>query len=297
MLARQRDGGEPALEQRGVQVAHVVARGAEQDGRFRLVEAQQVDDRVLDFRRRDGHRLIGDVAVAALRPQRFDAQRVALVALGERDDRPRHGGGEQQRAANLAGGVEDFLEVLAKAHVEHLVGLVEHRYAQVRQDQGAALEVVAQATGRADHDMRAAREVAPLLRRIHAADAGGDAGTGLAIKPVELAADLHGQLARGGDDQRQRSLGGFQGARLAEQFVRHGQPESDGFARPGLGRDDQVPPGRLGLKDGGLHRSGILIATLGKGFGKERGKGSKGHGTRIANGRAGGTRGEGAARP
>ena len=44
---------------------------------LRLVEAQQVDHRMLDVGRRDGHRLIGDVAMAALLADRRDAQRVA----------------------------------------------------------------------------------------------------------------------------------------------------------------------------------------------------------------------------
>jgi hypothetical protein len=84
MLARQRDHGEPALLQRGVQSGALVARGAEQDRGLGFVEAQQVDHRVLDLGRRDGDRLIGDVAVAALVARRLDAQRVALVAFGER---------------------------------------------------------------------------------------------------------------------------------------------------------------------------------------------------------------------
>ena len=80
-------------------MADVVARGAEQHRGLGLVEAQQVDHRVLDVRRRDRDRLVGDVAVAAIVVDGRDAQRVVLVALGERDDRPRHGRREQQRAA------------------------------------------------------------------------------------------------------------------------------------------------------------------------------------------------------
>jgi hypothetical protein len=49
VLARQRDGGKAALGQAGVEVADIVARGAEQDRGLRLVEAQQVDHRVLDL--------------------------------------------------------------------------------------------------------------------------------------------------------------------------------------------------------------------------------------------------------
>ena len=43
--------------------------------------------------------------------------------------------------------VEDFLELFAKAHVEHLVGLVEHRHAQRRKVERAAFEMVAEPPG------------------------------------------------------------------------------------------------------------------------------------------------------
>ena len=51
-----------------VQVADIVARGAEQDRGLGLVEAQQVDHRMLDVGRGDGDRLVGDVAMAASSP-------------------------------------------------------------------------------------------------------------------------------------------------------------------------------------------------------------------------------------
>ena len=55
-------------------------------------------------------------------------------------------------------------EILAEAHVEHLVGLVEHRDLERRQVERAALEMVAQPARRADDDMRAVAERAALLR-------------------------------------------------------------------------------------------------------------------------------------
>ncbi len=87
MLAGQGDGAEAALDQAGVEMADIVARRAEQHRRVGFVEAQQVHDRILDVRGRHRHRLIADVAVAAVFPDRGDAQRVLLEALGQRDDR------------------------------------------------------------------------------------------------------------------------------------------------------------------------------------------------------------------
>ncbi len=197
MLARQRDHAEAAFLQRGVQAADIVAGGAEQDRGLGLVEAQQVDGGGLDFCRRYGHRLEGDIAMTALVPGGGDAQRVLLVAFGQRDDGLGHGRREQQRAAPCGGRVEDFLEVFAEAHIEHLVGLVEHRGVQLREVERAALEVVAQATGSADDDMRAIAKCAAFLGSVHPADAGRDARTGPGVKPGELAADLQREFARG----------------------------------------------------------------------------------------------------
>ncbi len=57
------------------------------------------------------------------------------------------------------GGVgEDRLDVLGEAHLEHLVGLVEDEEAQLAQVEGALLEVVHDATGRADDDVHAATQ-------------------------------------------------------------------------------------------------------------------------------------------
>jgi hypothetical protein len=48
-----------------------------------------------------------------------------------------------------------FLKVLAKAHVEHFVGFVEHHDFQRGEVERAAFQVIAQAPRRADDDMGA----------------------------------------------------------------------------------------------------------------------------------------------
>ncbi len=91
--------------------------------------------------------------MAAIVADGRDAQRVALIALGERDDRARHRRRKEQRAAAIGGGVEDFLEVVAEAHVEHLVGFVEDDRLEAGEAERAAFEVVAQAARGADDDV------------------------------------------------------------------------------------------------------------------------------------------------
>ena len=89
--ARQRDCRERTRRgwRRG---GDIVAGRAEQHRRFRLVEAEEVDHGMLDLGGRDGERLVGNVTVAAILIEGRDAQRVALEAAGEGDDRLGQGG-------------------------------------------------------------------------------------------------------------------------------------------------------------------------------------------------------------
>ncbi len=281
VLARQRDGGKAALDQARMQVAHVVARRAEQDRGFRLVQPQQVDHGILGVRRRDSAGDIVDIAMAALFADGRDAVRIALITLGQRDDRLGHGGREQQGAAAFWRCVENFLEVLAKAHVEHLVGLVEHCNLERRKVERTALEMVAQTARRADHDLRAIAEVAPLARGVHAADTGRDARAGGAIEPHEFAADLQRQFARRRDDQRLRGRSLHDPPVFADQLGGHRQAEGDGLARSGLRRDDQVAALRLGLQHGLLDGGERVIAVRVERVRQNGGNGIKRHGISI----------------
>ncbi len=164
-----------------------------------------------------------------------------------------------------------------EAHVQHFVGFIEDDGLKGRQIQRAALEVIAQAAGRADHDVTAAVQRLTLDLGIHAADAGDDPRAGLGIEPLQLVGDLKRQFAGRGDDQghRRAELGEFLG--LAQQGRGEGQTEGDGLAGTGLGRDQQVAA-LFGLQHGGLHRRGLGIAAFGKGAVERGMTGGEGHG-------------------
>ena len=234
------------------------------------MEAEEVDDREIALARDDGDDLVLDVAVAAAVGGGGDAQGVALVALGERGDRLGDGGGEQEGAAVAGSGVEQALEVLAEAHVEHLVGLVEHDGGEAIEDEGAALEVVAQAAGRADDDVDAGGEGVALAPGVHAADAGGDPRAGLGVEPGELAVDLQGELAGRGDDQGARGAGRSEPGGVAEQRRGEREAEGDGLARAGLRRDQEVALQDVGREDRGLDGGGRDEAARGEGPGEAR---------------------------
>ena len=280
MLARQRDNAEAAVLQRGVEAPHAFARGAETDRGFRFVEAQHVDHRVLDFGRADGDPLIGDVAMPARLAGKRQAQCITLVAFGQPFDRAGHGGGEQQHAARIGSRVEDFLEIFAEAHVEHLVGLVEHHADQSREVERAAFEVVTQPSGRTDDDRGPTAQRAAFLARIHPANAGGNAQARTGIKPAKLAADLQRELAGGRDGQHQRLFGQRHAAGFAKQFGCQRETEGNGLAAAGLRGDDQVAAGRIGGDDGGLDRGGGFIAAGGQRFAENRRESFERHRTR-----------------
>ncbi len=180
---------------------------------------------------------------------------------------------------SLGGGVEDVLEIVAEAHVEHLIGLVEHGGLECREVERAAFEMVAQTPGGADDDVRAVVELAALLRGVHAADAGGDARAGGAVEPDQLAADLEREFTRGGDDEGERLAAGDDAAVLADQVAGHCEAEGDGLARAGLGGDDEVAALGFGFEDGGLDGRGRGIITRGERFGEKRGEVLEFHGT------------------
>ena len=270
MLARERDGSETAFDQASMQATHRFARRAEQNRRIRLVQAQQIHRGILDVRGGDRERLIGDIAMAALGTDGRDGQGIALIAPRQRNDRLRHRRREEQGAPALGRGIEDFLKLVAEAHVEHLVGFVENDRGQPGQIERTALEMVAQAAGRADHDMRAMRKLAPLARRIHAADTGRDPRAGLGIEPLQLTRDLQRQFARRRDHQGARQAWPRQLIAL-EQLRRDRHTEGDGLAGAGLRGDDQIAPVGIVFEDGGLNRRGRGIAALGQRLGEGRG--------------------------
>jgi hypothetical protein len=76
-----------------------------------------------------------------------------LIFLGQRHDHARQRRREQQRAAGFRRGLEDEFHVLAKAEVEHLVGLVEHDGFQLEMSRRFLRKMIAEPAGRADHDV------------------------------------------------------------------------------------------------------------------------------------------------
>ena len=131
-----------------------------------------------------------------------DRDRVPQVPPGEPRDRPRDRGREQRRLVDLGQRAEDPLEVVGEAHVEHLVGLVEHDGLDLVEADRPALEVVDRAARRRDDDVDAAREPVELRGDRLAAVDGHDPRAELAAVLVDRLGDLHRELAGRRQDER-----------------------------------------------------------------------------------------------
>ncbi len=243
---------------------------AEHQRARRFEESQHVDDRVLDIAGRNADRAILDIGVAALVAGDLDPKRLALIRFGQCDDAARQGRREQQRAAGVRRGLEDEFHILAKAEIEHLVGLVEHDRLQFRDVEAAAPQMIAQPAGRADHDVGARGEFALFAARIHAADAGNHARIGILIEPGEFAMDLKREFARRRDDQRKRCSGPLEPLRVAEQVFCDRKAVGDGLAGAGLRRNQQVAAGGIVREHRGLHRRQPIIVAFRQSSGERR---------------------------
>ena len=114
--------------------------------------------------------------------------------------------------------------------------------------------MVAEAAGGADDDVATAGERLGFAAGVHAADAGEDAAAGLLVEPGEFGVDLDGELAGGGDHQRERQAGAAEALFVAEERGGECEAVGDGLAGAGLGGDEQIRArGRAehGLLDGG----------------------------------------------
>ncbi len=137
------------------ELVHLHPGSAEDDrgcGRF---EVQDATERLDLLRTRND---VGDLANARGRVH-FGLDRNTLgfrhVTPRELADACRERGGEERRLPILRRLLEDGLDVLDEAHVEHLVGLVEHEIAHVVERKAAAADVIEQSSRRTDHHLDA----------------------------------------------------------------------------------------------------------------------------------------------
>ena len=185
----------------------------------------------------------------------LDADRVLEVPLGDLGDPRRHRGREQHGLPFRRAGGEDGVDVLGEAHVEHLVGLVEHDHLHAVERERPPVHVVDGTARRGHHDVHAAGDRLELVHdRLAAVDRQHLGAQALAVL-VDGLADLDGELTGGHQHERHRG-----GRRVLVEPLQDGQRERGGLAGAGRGLSEQVVAVDQRRDRLALDRRGLLVA-------------------------------------
>ena len=168
---------------------------------------------------------------------------------------------------------QDGLDVVDEAHVEHAIGFIEHDHLDLVEAEAFALEVIHDAAGRADDDLRAGAQAAELAlvglaavdrQLAHAALEEGELR--------DLLGDLDDELAsRAKDDDLRRAQCGI-------DRLDGGNTERRGLAGAGLRLADNVRAFEQHRDRGGLNRRSLFEAhplDRAEDFGREAELGEK----------------------
>ena len=143
------------------------------------------------------HQIGGRVA-----PCDFNQQRVFQHLPGELFDVLGECGREQQALPLRGQQGENAPQVGQKAHIEHAVGLVEHKDLHLRQIHRFLFDVIKQASGCSHQHFHARHQCGFLRFHVHTAvHHGGAQRQMFAVAPYGFF-HLCGEFARGGEDQR-----------------------------------------------------------------------------------------------
>ena len=130
--------------------------------------------------------------------------------------------------------LEDFLDVVDEAHVEHFVGFVENEVGNVRQIHFSAVDEIDDSAGRSDDDVDAFVERAHLDGDRRAAVDGQDSDSRKAAEGGHFIGNLHGQFSRRCEDDR------LDVARLFRDVLQDRDAERGCLSRTGPGLADDV---------------------------------------------------------
>ena len=202
---------------------------------------------------------LADVGRGAGAARDRDFDRLAQVPLRDAADRRRQRRREQRDLARGRRLLEDPLDVVDEAHLQHLVGLVEHQAGDAAEIERAALDVVHDAARRADHHVRAALQAHQLRRvALPAVDRQHVEALDLRRVALEGLGDLDRELAgRHQHDALRRAAPHLDAAQ-------HRQREGRGLAGAGLGLAEHVVAGQQHRDGGRLDRRRRFVADLGQ---------------------------------
>jgi hypothetical protein len=185
---------------------------------------------------------------------------VAHPALGQPLDALGQGGRKKRGLPRLRGGLEDRLQVLREAEVEHLVRLVEDDRLHPLEHEAAPPHEVEGAPRGGDHHVHAAGEGLGLHAQRLAAVNREHGDPEIASIPVHRPRDLDGELAGGDEDHPPDGLAAAAAALLRPQPLEHGQRKGGRLARARRRLAQHVAPGEQRRDRLTLDRGGLLVA-------------------------------------
>ena len=204
------------------------------------------------------------------------------MAARDRQNPRRHRRRKQRRLTRRGRALQDRVEVVGKAHVQHLVGFVEHEDAKLVELQRLAPHVIERAARRGDDDGCAALERADLRMHRSAAVQRQHAEADAFRVFVDRLGHLHRQLARGHEDQPARmSRRGLAGG----DDLQHRQSECGRLARAGLRLPEQVAAAEQQRDRFTLHGRRLFVTEGGHDIGEFRSKSKCGKRDRSVRGR------------
>ena len=112
---------------------HLDARPAEHEGRRRILDVEHAlqGGRLVRARHDVGHLTDARQLAGAAFSRAMVMRAGDRGALRDRENPRRHRRREERRLPRRGRGLQDRVDVLGEAHVEHLVGLVEHEHLDV----------------------------------------------------------------------------------------------------------------------------------------------------------------------
>jgi hypothetical protein len=254
-LAGERINRESRFAKQVRQFTDVRSGASENEGWCPFGFEQQVHDRVEAFVRKDEVNEVFDVGVGRAERRSFDARRLALNLVRERQDFARKRGRHEMRSMAFGRERENRFEVVAKAEIEHAIRFVEHDGAELRSVDRGSVQVVQKAAGRADNNRGTTAEGAAFITKVSAACDACDADVAFSEEPGQLGLHLLGELARRRDDEGFGARCAFGRARGVAVYL-CSQREADryGFTRTRLRAYAQVTARQLGRENGLLDR-------------------------------------------
>ena len=195
------------MHQHLAQPLRVGARAAEHQPIHLRDEINHPPQRPVTVALGHGIGVVGNVRLGLVARAHRDLQRLRDVLPGDRLHLRRHRRGKQPHRGGVGDGLQDELQFLAEAQIEHLIRLVQHARADGFQAHGLPPKQIAQTPRRRHHHLRPALQFLNLLADRRPAITRHHAHLGQKLRETrQLLPNLKAQLPSGRKHQRLRQL-------------------------------------------------------------------------------------------